>query len=348
METPGRADSPLDVVCAGETMVMVSPVSRMSLLEPDVPLSLHVGGAESNVACGMAHFGYSVSWWSRVGNDPFGGRIVRELTERGVDASQVVVDERRPTGIYLKDPGPERTNVYYYRAGSAASAMSRTDVPLLPRPRRLLHVSGVTAAISPTAAGFLEALVHERALGSASVSFDVNFRPRLWGPEDAGPALRRLAEAADIAIVGRDEAEALWGTSTPEQIREQLSSAPVVVVKDAEVGATHFEGDRAVFEPSERVDPLESVGAGDAFAAGYLTGVLDGAEPEVSLRLGHLVAGFTLRQMGDLAHLPASSELRSAARRRTGSAALDGTRNRRDVREAEPAAERDTPWGMER
>ena len=320
METPGRSDAPLDVLCAGETMVMVSPLSRMSLLEPDVPLSLHIGGAESNVACGMAHFGYFVSWWSRVGDDPFGGRITRELAARGVDTSQVVVDKQRPTGIYLKDPGPDGTNVYYYRAGSAASGMSRADVALLPRPRRLLHVSGVTAAISPTAGGFLEALVLDRALGSALVSFDVNFRPRLWGTEAAGPALRRLAEAADIAIVGRDEAEALWGTSTPEQIREHLSSAPVVVVKDAEVGATHFEGDKAVFEPSERVDLMESVGAGDAFAAGYLTAVLDGAEPEVALRLGHIVAGFTLQQMGDLAHLPEPSELRAAALRRAGSA----------------------------
>lgn len=302
---------------------MVCPRSRMSLVEPDVPLSLHIGGAESNVACGMAHFGYLVSWWSRVGKDPFGGRITRELDARGVDTSRVVVDKQRPTGIYLKDPGPDGTNVYYYRAGSAASAISRGDVSLLPRPRRLLHVSGVTAAISPAAAGFLESLVLDRALDSALVSFDVNFRPRLWGPEEAGPALRRLAEAADIAIVGRDEAEALWGTATPEEIREHLSSTPVVVVKDADAGATHFSGGDAVFEPAEQVSVLESVGAGDAFAAGYLTAVLDGAEPEVALRLGHMVAGFTLQHMGDLAHLPPPGELRSAARRRTRSEILE-------------------------
>ena len=193
-------------------------------------------------------------------------------------------------------------------------------------------MSGVTAAISATADEFLEALVLERALGSALVSFDVNFRPRLWDPADAGPALRRLAEAADIAIVGRDEAETLWGTSTPERIREHLSAAPVVVVKDAEVGATHFEDDRTVFEPSEPVDLMESVGAGDGFAAGYLTAVLDGAEPEVALRLGHLVAGFTLQQMAGLPHLPDHRELWSVARRRAGAAARE-----RDI----PASETD-------
>lgn len=294
---------------------MIAPTERRSLLDPDVALALHIGGAESNVACGIAHFGYVTEWWSRVGDDPFGTRIVRELTERGVDASHVVVDPDRPTAVYLKDPLPERTDVYYYRNGSAASAMSPDDLASMPHGSRLVHLSGVTAAISEGGRRLLEAITVDRALGDGLVSFDVNFRPRLWRRDQAGPELRRLAQAADIAIVGRDEAEALWGTTTAEEVRDYLPDVGVLVVKDAEIGATCFDQDGAVFVPSIPVEVVEPVGAGDAFAAGYLTGVLEGSGAAVSLRLGHLLASHTLQQMGDLARLQEPDLLRRQARR---------------------------------
>ena len=113
-----------------------------------------------------------------------------------------------------------------------------------------------------------------------------------------------LARAADLVFVGRDEAEQLWQASTADQVRALLPDVPLLVVKDADVGATSYTGARRVFVPAPRVDVVEAVGAGDAFAAGFLSGLLDDRTPEECLRLGHIMAAATLLSVADLAPFP--------------------------------------------
>ncbi|EEP70080.1 PfkB-family carbohydrate kinase [Micromonospora sp. ATCC 39149] len=185
-----------------------------SPLERAGRLRLGVGGAESNLAIGLAGLGHRVAWVSRVGDDPFGRMVVREVAGAGVDVDSVAVDPDAPTGVYFKDPRPEVTAVHYYRAGSAAS---RLDPGALDDPRlagaRLLHLSGITPVLSASCHALVAHAVDARPLGDALVSFDVNHRPRLWPADRAADVLRGIADRADIVLVGLDEAERLWGTA---------------------------------------------------------------------------------------------------------------------------------------
>ncbi|MFF5003911.1 sugar kinase [Streptomyces phaeochromogenes] len=313
---PPAADSQepvADVVCVGETMAVLSPPDARPFAEQPV-LSMAIGGAESNVACGLAGLGHRAAWLSRLGDDPFARRILAELTSRGVDVSAVETDPERPTGVYFKDPGPDRTRTHYYRGGSAASRMGPELArrPVLRR-ARIVHLSGVAAAVSDSCARLLEALLlgrEGRAGHGPVVSFDVNHRPALWRDRgaDAALSLLALARAADIVFVGRDEAEELWGTARPDDIAALLAPAPVVVVKDAEHGANSYADGVRTFVPSLPTKVVEPVGAGDAFAAGYLAGVLEDRDERSRLRLGHLAAAAALRTRDDVPVMPTRTE----------------------------------------
>ncbi|TDC81615.1 sugar kinase [Micromonospora sp. KC606] len=293
-----------EVATVGEAMVVLTP-DPMAPLERADRLGVSVGGAESNLAIALAGLGHRVGWVSRVGDDPFGRRVVRHVTDAGVDAL-VEVDPTAPTGVYLKDPGPGGTAVHYYRSGSAASALGpdALDDRRLAGVR-LLHLSGVTAALSPTCAALVKCALTDRPLGDARISFDVNHRARLWPVAAAAPVLRRLADRADVVLVGQDEADTLWGCADPVAVRALLPGPDLVVVKDAAVGATVLpRTGTAVFVPALRVPVREPVGAGDAFAAGFLSGLLRDLEPRDCLRLGHLCAAPTLTVPGDTAPPP--------------------------------------------
>lgn len=208
--------------------------------------------------------------------------------------------------MYVKDPGPESTAVHYYRAGSAASRM---DPGALADPglagARVLHLSGITPVLSASCRALVEHAVADRPLAGALVSFDVNHRARLWPAEQAAPVLRDLADRCDLVFVGQDEAETLWGTADPMAVRQLLPGPETVVVKDGAVGATALSRDaEPVFVPAPRVTVVEPVGAGDAFAAGYLAGLLRDLDPVRRLRLGHLVAAQALTSSGDNAPVP--------------------------------------------
>jgi 2-dehydro-3-deoxygluconokinase len=301
---PRRPGGP-EIVCLGESMTMLAATTQAPLrTRPN--LAMYVGGAESNVACGLAHLGHHVEWVGRVGADPFGRGIVDFLQSRSVGTRRVAYDEGRQTGVYFKDRVGVRTVVYYYRANSAASAMSREDVdPRIFGAAHLVHLSGITPALSASCDDLMQALVVERLHGGAPVSFDVNYRPALWPVAEAAPRLRELAAAADIVVVGRDEAEGLWRTAHPADVRALFPDVEQLVVKDNEVGATLFAGDEVVFQPALRANVVEPVGAGDAFAAGFLSAWLQGMPLDRRLRHGHVIAALTLKHESDLPSLPA-------------------------------------------
>ncbi|MFS0714007.1 sugar kinase [Microbacterium sp. 2P01SA-2] len=284
------------LLTAGETMAMVAPVSAERLEHAEV-FRIDAGGAESNVAAHAAALGQPAAWFSRVGDDALGRRVVSRVGSRGVDVSRVVVDAAHPTGLYVKDPGH---GVAYYRAGSAAAHLSVVDADELSWAGvGMLHVSGITVALGGTAPAFLRRLVARARVAGVPVSVDVNHRAPLWAASAASGPLLELARSADVVFVGRDEAETLWGAADAGAVRALLPDTPQLVVKDGAVGATLFARDDADFEPALVVDVVEPVGAGDAFAGGYLAALMAGASTRERLRSGHERAALTIITTGD-------------------------------------------------
>lgn len=297
--------APLDAICVGETMVMVTPTPG-GRLDAESTFVLRAGGAESNVAMFLAALGHRAGWASRVGADPLGDLVIGQVRATGVDTSLVEVDADRPTAVYLKDPGPDRTRVFYYRRGSAAASMdpayaARVDAV----PAAVLHLSGITAALSESCRLLVDRLITARPAGRRLVSFDVNYRPALWDRRSvAATDLLRLARAADVVFVGLDEAAHLWDVRSPADVRALIPQPGTLVVKNGAVDAVAFHADGVTVEPARPVDVVEPVGAGDAFAAGWLSAALRGLDPAARLTLGHLVAGAALGSVSDVADLP--------------------------------------------
>ncbi|MFF5974129.1 sugar kinase [Streptomyces sp. NPDC012769] len=295
----------------------------------DVPsFDRAIGGAESNVACALAAAGHRVRWVGRVGRDGFGDHLIETIGAYGVDVSAVVRDPDRPTGVYFRtatDRATDAHEVVYHRAGSAASAMSPATVPYESvSGGRILHLSGITAALSDDCLALMRELTRPRP-GRPLVSFDVNHRPRLWrDPAAGGRLLLELARGADVVFVGEDEAEEAWGTGGAAAIRAALPEPAVLVVKRGGEGAVVFERraatapdtvtdvlhtvthvpDTVTHVPAPRVTVVAPVGAGDAFAAGFLSGTLRGLDAKARARHGHLTAAAALTVPGDLAAPP--------------------------------------------
>ncbi|WP_404199466.1 sugar kinase [Streptomyces tauricus] len=294
------------VVCVGETMAALAPAPAESL-ESAEDLRVSVAGAESNVAMYLADLGIPVSWLSALGDDALGRRVRATVGAAGVDVGGVRHDPDRPTGLLVKEPAAARTRVHYYRGGSAASALGPEvlkDDRL--RSASVVHLTGITPALSPSCRSLVEeALATPPDERPYAISFDVNHRPALWPPGTAAPALRDLADRADITFVGLDEAQDLWDADLePDGVRALLPHPRLLVVKDGGRTATVFGEDGSWTVPALRTDVVEPVGAGDAFAAGFLTGLLGGAGLERALRLGHITAGSALQVTGDHGPLP--------------------------------------------
>ncbi|MFC4562390.1 sugar kinase [Nocardiopsis mangrovi] len=296
------------VVCFGEALVLVSDLDTTS------PGSASAAGAEVNVALNLAAAGTPVAWIGRVGDDRWGALATGTLMRAGVDVGAVATDTTRPTGRYAKTvaTGPDgrpTTRMHYRRAGSAATA---TDPPFLtgaPVRSRLaaaswVHLSGITAAVSPSCAAALDALLARPR--PYRVTFDINWREQMW--PDGDPArVAGLAAQADVVLVGADEAERVFGTADPAGLRALLPAPDLVVVKDGATRALAVQRDGSVVaRPALAVDVVEPVGAGDAFAAGLLAGLVRGDDVGRCLRRGHLGAAAVLVVPGDsAAPLPA-------------------------------------------
>ncbi|MFJ2171952.1 sugar kinase [Streptomyces sp. NPDC087851] len=306
---PRTSPAPLDLLAIGETMVMVTP-RHGGGLSADNTFVLRPGGAESNVAALMARLGHATAWAGAVGTDPFGDLITDTLRAQGVDVGLVRRDALRPTAVYFKHPTAEGTQVFYYRTGSAATAMHTGDITAWrARPARVTHLSGITAALSGQSLDLVRHLVSDRPLGPGTLSFDVNHRPVLWGAGRGAAELLDLARRSDIVFVGRDEAQALWGTSDASSVRALLPEPAHLIVKDAAVEAVAFTPEGVFRAPARTVEVVDAVGAGDAFAAGWLSGLLDGRDQETRLRLGHYAAAQVLLSPSDHAELPPAHQV---------------------------------------
>lgn len=312
MTTPDPQGPP-EVVTFGETMAALRAQSALRL---GGSLGLSVAGAESNVAIGLARLGHRVRWAGRVGADELGALVLRTLRAEGVDVRHAVTDDTgRPTGLLLTEPRlGTLTRVSYYRAGSAGSAVSAADVlPALDPGSRVLHLTGITPALGPAAAeATLAAATAAREAGIA-VCLDVNHRSRLWTADRARTALRPLLEYTDLLIASEDELPLVLerpGAGEPEAVRRVLAGGVgEVVVKRGARGATSFTADGATDRTARQVDAVDLVGAGDAFVAGYLSGLLTGMDIQARLHRAVTTAAFAVATRGDWEGLPTQDEL---------------------------------------
>ncbi|MFF1540723.1 sugar kinase [Microbacterium sp. NPDC058269] len=286
-------------VCFGEGMVALVAATA-GPLEDCRTFHRSLAGAEWNTAIALASAGIRTSVLSRVGDDGFGRFLTAELRAHGVDESAIEVDVDAPTGLYVKelsarDDGAVDGTMHYYRAGSAAAALSpqtlKTPVAsALLAEAALVHTSGITPALSRSALAAQEALFAERRTGRM-LSFDLNWRPALWrGREMEGRRIvSDFAARADIVFCTRPDAEAVFGTSDPARLRTLFPAPRYLLVTDS-TGAVAFDGEETSESDAIDAPVVETIGAGDAFAAGFLAGVLTGLSLTGSLARGHRIA----------------------------------------------------------
>jgi 2-dehydro-3-deoxygluconokinase len=300
-----------DVVTFGETMLRLTTMPGRRLEESST-LDVTIGGAESNVAVAMARLGRDVAWLSALPANALGRRIERELRGHAVDTSHVQwsTEPDARAGVYFLDFGaaPRPTRVLYDRAHSVVASLdpAAVDVAIVTQ-ARLLHLTGITPALSAGCAVICSRLAETAAAAGVPMALDVNYRSMLWSPEEARAGLERLLQSATVVLCGLDDATKLWGLQgEPRAVAQgllQRSSADVAVVTLAADGACALTRDgRFVCQPALPVHVVDPVGAGDAFAAGFLHAWLDANEDvRAALRTGVALAALKMTAWGDVA-----------------------------------------------
>jgi sugar/nucleoside kinase (ribokinase family) len=308
----------LDVVTLGEAMALL--VARESgALDHAMSFDKRSAGAETNVAVGLARLGLRVGWCSRLGDDSLGRWLLAGFRSEGIDCSQVVVDAGQRTGLMFKgrtDDGSDPP-IEYHRQGSAASRLlpEHLDAAWLTSARHL-HATGIFPALTPgTRAATERAIALMRAAGR-SVSFDPNLRPALWPSVDAmRDSVNGLAEGCDWVLPGLDEGRLLTGLHAAPDIASFYCrrGARLVVVKlgadgawfDGEAGCGHVPA-----VPVAKV--VDTVGAGDGFAVGLISALLEGLPVPDAVRRGAWIGARAVTVRGDTDGLPIRAELFAA------------------------------------
>ena len=312
---------PLELTTLGEALVVMDPVTRGPLRHVN-GFEKNVGGAELNVAVGLARLGHRAGWAGRLGDDEFGKEILNFIRGEGVDVSGAVLDPASPTGLYFKERRAlDRLRVYYYRAGSAASRMRFEEVDLeYMLSGKILHLTGITPALSESCRETVELLVSAANERGVTVSFDVNIRHLLLKGRDPQELLGPLAARADLLFLSDEEAVLLFGGSDQSSIRAARKGdirAETVVVHGAE-GAFAVEDGGVSERASYPVEVVDTVGAGDAFVAGFLSGRLKGWSTGECLEMGNACGACAVTVPGDSTGLPTAEEALALVRGRPG------------------------------
>ena len=279
-----------DLVTFGEAMMRLSPPNYKRIEQAD-SLDIHVGGTELNVAAGASRFGLSTAWVSKLPDNPLGRLIRNKAREHGVNTSHLVWEEEGRAGLYFIELGatPRASSVVYDRADSSFSRIQSGEVDweTLLRGAKCLHITGITPAVSATAKdATFEALMAARKTG-CKVSFDLNYRKKLWSPEDAQKTIIPMMEYVSILIATIGDARVMLGID--EDNESKLSETLMTRFPLEVVALTIRHGTSvlqcnwsAVARSKEtyymtreyRVDIIDQVGRGDAFAAGFFSGYI--------------------------------------------------------------------------
>lgn len=273
--------TPYDVITLGETMLKFTP-PNFKRLEQTPICELEAGGSESNLAIALTRLGLKVMWLSRLTDNPLGRFIEQAIAAQGVDTSRVIWTDADRVGLYFVEEGkaPRHGRVYYDRKNSAISQMRASELPVdlfLPGKARLLHLSGITPALSPNLA-----VAAQRALNLAQeagwqFSFDLNYRAKLWTPAEALAGCSQFMEAANILLAPLGDVRLLFNlppSTPPEQalalLRERYPQATIALTLGKEGGLGCEPGGTPLFQPAFPAEEVGRLGGGDAFAAGFL------------------------------------------------------------------------------
>jgi sugar/nucleoside kinase (ribokinase family) len=304
--------SGVDVFTFGETMMALR---ARGLVRLGAGWCTSVAGAESNVAIGLARLGHAVRWAGRVGDDEPGSLVLRTLRAEGVAVS-AVRDPDAPTGLVLFEKRiGDLTRVQYHRAGSAGSRLRPGDLTEgLTAGARVLHLTGVTAALGAGPLAAVRAAADHAAEGGWTLCLDVNHRARLWAAADAAGVLAPLARRAQVLIGSAEEILLAGGVPDDADVAEtarELVRRGVreVVVKRGASGASAYTAHGEWSAPAHAVRAVDSIGAGDAFTAGYLSGLLDGEDVPRRLARANAVGAYAVATAGDWEGLPDRGEL---------------------------------------
>jgi 2-dehydro-3-deoxygluconokinase len=303
----------MDVVTFGETMVLFTPHSP-GPLRFSSSFQKSIGGAESNVAVALARLGHHASWTSRLGNDEFGLYIRNYLRGEGVDTSNVGFDNDHPTAVFFKESRPARESaVYYYRQGSAASKMCPQDIQEeWIAGAKYLHLTGITPALSESCKEAMFYSINLAKKHGVKIVFDPNIRLKLWTKEEARLTINDIAERCDIILPGLEEGELLTGEKDPAKIAHFFleKGVDLVVVKTGEKGAYYASHNEEGIVPGKKVDKvIDPIGAGDGFAAGFLSGLLRGWSIRSAVDLGNQIGSYAITVSGDVEGYPYWSQV---------------------------------------
>ncbi|RZL56471.1 MAG: sugar kinase [Variovorax sp.] len=312
-------DTSFDVALFGEAMLLLV-ADRPGPLEAAQSFHKRTAGAETNVAIGLSRLGLRVGWASRLGTDSMGRYLLAEMKREGIDCAHVICDASQRTGFQFKGRVTDGSDppVEYHRKGSAASLMTADDVDVRwLRAARHLHATGVFPAISATTLPAAVKTMDTMREAGRTISFDPNLRPTLWASTEAmRGAINDLASRADWVLPGIEEGLLLTGESTPEGIAAfyRRLGAKLVVVKLGAEGA-YYDSDtagtgRVAGFPVERV--IDTVGAGDGFAAGVVSALLEGKSVPDAVRRGTWIGARAVQVLGDTEGLPTRAELEEA------------------------------------
>ncbi|QGU13279.1 sugar kinase [Leclercia sp. 119287] len=306
----------LDVITIGEAMAMFVATKTGELSAVDHFLK-RVAGAELNVATGLARLGLKVGWVSRVGNDSFGQFVLDTLKKEGIETAGVTLDDRYPTGFQLKSKVTDGTDpiVEYFRKGSAASHLSVEDFnPIWFTAARHLHLSGVAAALSASSYALLDHAAGAMKAAGKTISFDPNLRPVLWKSEaEMVEKLNHLAFQADWVLPGVKEGQILTGEKTPEGIADFYLNRGVksVILKTGADGAWFktANGEQGAVAAVKVENVVDTVGAGDGFAVGVVSALLEGKTLHQAITRGNIIGSLAIQVQGDSEGLPTREQL---------------------------------------
>ena len=305
----------LDVVTAGEALVLLAAQQPGPLHEVE-SFARITAGAELNVAIGLARLGLRVGYISALGNDSFGRHIAAALAREGIDRRHVTIDRERPTGFMLKSRSIDGSDpqIEYFRRGSAASRLGTADHPrAYCAASRHLHLTGIFVAVSPSTRELVFELAEGARAGGRSISFDPNLRPSLWPSErEMIECLNRLASYSDWVLPGLEEGRLLTGRDTAQGIADFYleRGARGVIVKLGPGGAwfaSAGETGHAAAMPVARV--VDTVGAGDGFAVGVVSSLLEGSTLARAAARGNAIGARVVQFPGDCDGLPTREEL---------------------------------------
>ena len=303
----------LDLVTLGETCAAFVAKSGGPLRHA-AEFERRIGGAESTVAAGVARLGHRVGWISRLGADELGEFILGVMRSENVDVRHVTMVTGAQTGVFVRENRSSgNSNVFYYRSTSAFTSFSpdELDEDYLGS-ARILHLGGITPGLSASCFAAVQRAMEIAKAREVCITFDLNYRAKVWPPEEARGPLESLMSNADHLFAGREDLFKLTGMSDQEALLDYLGSlgVPNIVLKMGADGTVWSGPDGVEHVPSIAIErAVDRFGVGDAFAAGYIAGLLRGQTGPEAVGLGNRVAGWSLQLPGNIESLPTWDEL---------------------------------------